>query len=111
MSRTEVFPEHTDVLIAGSGAAGMRAAIAAHEENISDLQGQLEEANANFSELKKQLSPSGELPPPIEPVARTAGTALLLAIAGIATGVAGIAGGYVMNRKRPGGGMDPSAPG
>ena len=31
MSRTEVFAEQTDVLIAGSGAAGMRAAIAAHD--------------------------------------------------------------------------------
>jgi fumarate reductase (CoM/CoB) subunit A len=31
MSRPEVFPERTDVLIAGSGAAGMRAAIAAHD--------------------------------------------------------------------------------
>ncbi|MGE5526945.1 MAG: FAD-binding protein [Rhodospirillaceae bacterium] len=31
MSITEVFHEQTDVLIAGSGAAGMRAAIAAHD--------------------------------------------------------------------------------
>jgi len=31
MATTEVFTEHVDVLIAGSGAAGMRAAIAAHD--------------------------------------------------------------------------------
>jgi len=31
MAKTEVFHEKTDVLIAGSGAAGMRAAIAAHD--------------------------------------------------------------------------------
>ena len=31
MSSTEVYPERIDVLIAGSGAAGMRAAIAAHD--------------------------------------------------------------------------------
>lgn len=30
-AKTEVFTEHVDVLIAGSGAAGMRAAIAAHD--------------------------------------------------------------------------------
>ncbi|HSQ03433.1 MAG TPA: FAD-binding protein, partial [Burkholderiales bacterium] len=31
MTKTEVYSERTDVLIAGSGAAGMRAAIAAHD--------------------------------------------------------------------------------
>ncbi|MCW5604715.1 MAG: FAD-binding protein [Burkholderiales bacterium] len=35
MSGAEVFHEHTDVLIAGSGAAGMRAAIAAHDAGAS----------------------------------------------------------------------------